>query len=96
MESLHTVTAPKTRSSKAAPKRPPAPKAEERKKSEEHRKGEAKAAPRKPVPMDGDEEQALPEEIVPLTRVLLIRARHEFMKREIDQIREDLEADNDD
>jgi hypothetical protein len=43
--------------------------------------------PDEPPPADSTE---------PLTRVALIRARHEFMKREIDQIREDLEAESDD
>ena len=36
----------------------------------------------------------LPDE-QPKTRLALIKARHEAMKREIDQIREDLESDED-
>ncbi len=86
----------KAHAAKSPSKRPLAAKPDERKKGEERRKGEAKAAARKPDPEDGDETPEAPEEVVPLTRVMLIRARHEFMKREIDQIREDLEADTDD
>ncbi|HLX64635.1 MAG TPA: hypothetical protein VKX17_25405 [Planctomycetota bacterium] len=43
--------------------------------------------------VDGADEKSAVEPEKPQTRLGLIRARHESMRREIDQIREDLESD---
>jgi hypothetical protein len=61
--------------------------------AEDRKKG---ASPKRPVEEDLPEDPPLADSTEPPTRVGLIRARHEFMKREIDQIREDLEAESDD
>jgi hypothetical protein len=53
------------------------------------------APPPRPAEEDVPDEPPPADSAQPLTRVALIRARHEFMKREIDQIREDLEAERD-
>lgn len=61
--------------------------------AEDHKKG---ASAKRPAEEDVPDEPPPDDSAEPLTRVALIRARHEFMKREIDQIREDLEAESDD
>jgi len=61
--------------------------AEDRQKGAPAKRPAEEEVPDEPPPADSAE---------PPTRVALIRARHEFMKREIDQIREDLEAESDD
>jgi len=52
--------------------------------------GPAQASPEKGEPAGGGPEAQKS------SRLLLIKARHEAMKREIDQIREDLEAEEED